>query len=445
MKHLLSAVAVLCLFFVQPHRAQGSQEGDLFILVDDVLHCFDPVTGTGTPLFDEVALNISKPGYLAFDRFRGGALVYAIHRPTPPFLPRLFLVRANGQVSDLGFVGQSFAALAPTGDGRVYLLQGDELSVLDPLNQLVPVLDQASSPVTIPFAHMIYDAPSNSLVGVTLASPVGAPCSNTGDVSLVRLPLSADGKRLAGSPSCTTLDLGGDFPLGLDPLPNGKLLLASSGGDLLSLDPGTLGSSVWATPSQFGVNGAVWSPPLGKAIILDGVMNELRAFGQGESGFGQLIPTSTPPSGLSSGVSARSWMVDVNVLAPACDAFVQSIGTGLAGTGGQVPLLGIAGCPQIGTTLPMVISNARANATAVMVFSVRATSAPLFGGTLYVRPKFFATRVLGVAGLGVGVQDVPIPNDPTLIGLPFFSQAAVADSAAPQRWSMTQGLEVRVQ
>ena len=426
------------------------QEGDLFIAVGDELYGFDPSTGNGTLLFDDLFLGFSTAGWLAFDSHRGGLLAYTSHVPLGVSVPRLFLVRPNAQFTDLGYAFENLKTLAPTGDGRVYLFRNGELSVLDALNQMSPVQDQNGQPVTLPLEHMLFDGPSNSLVGVTLRSLTGVPCAAPGAITIHRLPLNPSGTQLAAAPACSNHVTSATFPVALDPLPGGTILItvagsSATGAELFELDPVSLSVLPWATSTLPALKGGVWSPPLGRTVVLDTLGNQLRTYAKGDSGAGQPLATNVPVSPSGRGVNATNLMVDVNFQGPICTGFVEAFGTGLAGLSGKIPAIGAAGCPTIGETLPLTVSNGRASATTVMVFSLQSIAVPLFGGTLYAKPKFFATRVLALDGLGFGQQDVPIPNDPTLIGLPFFAQAAVADSAAPQKWALTQGLEMRSQ
>jgi len=87
----------------------------------------------------------------------------------------------------------------------------------------------------------------------------------------------------------------------------------------------------------------------------------------------------------------------------------------------------------------------------LVVFGSAAASIPVVGGTLLVAPPYFAQQAITLGGISGSVGDgfaqisVVIPNDPGLIGLPIFVQAAIADPGAPRGWAITSGLEIRAQ
>jgi len=72
-------------------------------------------------------------------------------------------------------------------------------------------------------------------------------------------------------------------------------------------------------------------------------------------------------------------------------------------------------------------------------------------GTLYVSPPFVDTRSMfltdfsGPIGPGFARVDFAVPNGASVVGVSFFGQAAVRDTAATRGWSPTQAVEVQVQ
>jgi len=437
------------------------QDGELLVRVidvvglEDTLFRIDPVTGNGAVLFQGMYAGYSGAGWMAYDSYRDGVLAYAAYQPEWTFQPRLLLLRADGSFTDLGFREQDITALAPVGDGRVYLRKGGVLHVLSAANVLTPVLDHLGDPIDLNVDHLIHDPGTDSLVGVSHNGANGVPCAGFNLAGVAKLPLSANGLQLSGPIVCTSLAVRSTAPIGLDPLPGGEILLTFadqgqfSTNDLFRIDPATMAISVWASTDHFDLNGGVWCDPLGGAVLHEDWNNELRVHAQGSMGTGALLPVSVPVGGGQTGTSSTNWMADVDFQGPACGGFVQGYGAGLAGKGGRIPLLGAATCPALGTVLPMTVSNGVG--AALVVFGASSASIPVLGGTLLVQPPFFAVRAvtlggsIGIAGDGFGQVNLSLPNDPMLAGVPFFVQAAVSDAAAPKGWAMTAGVELRAQ
>jgi hypothetical protein len=413
----------------------------------------DPATGQSGLLVTNLNAP-SESGWIAYDRWRAGVLAYIPWKPGAFFLTRLWLIRADGSMTELGYTDAKLSDLAPVGDGRVYLRRDGELSLLDAANQIHPVLDAAGQPVTAPVEHLVYHAPSNALIGAMKAQSA-SPCSGLWHVTAHRLPLTPDGTALAGPIECSSWDFASNsWPVGIDPLPDGGLLLTLTGGHagideaLMRIDPVTLALTPWAVPDAFNLDGGAWLPALQRAVVLDDKDNVLRAFQQGESGAGTILPVDVAVGDIYTGHSSTEKLTDVDVAAPTCPGTVAAFGQGLAGAGGVVPFLGAGGCPEVGAPLPLTLGSGLGQATAFLGLSLGTASYPLLGGTGYLLPPLVVSGTLALDGAvtlpAVGWAEVvlPVPNDPALIGTAVYGQAAVLDAAAPAGVALTPGLQL---
>jgi hypothetical protein len=422
-----------------PHPSTGQE----------TLSRIDPVTGASAPLSSDVVDTYAAAGWIAYDGYRAGLLAYTATVSLGIFAPRLVLIRDDGDLADLGHLGAGITALASAGDGRVYLRKAGVLHLLDKQHQLTPVL-AGGQPVLLPVEHLIYDQPSNALLGVAINQATTA-CSGFGLSTAHKLPLSADGKSLAGPIVCTSYDTGmpAASPVGIDRLPGGDYLVTLADGypadhQLLRLDPVSMTLSLFAKPSYSDLDGGVWSQTLGRAVVLEDGGNTLRSYQAGEQGAGTLIPTAALGPDPFTGWSSANKLADVNVIGPVCGGDAQAFGTGLAGTSSFVPGLGAAGCPAIGQPLPLVVSGGTA-APALIGLSLATAAYPLFGGTGYLLPPLIASVPVvlpGPVAPAFGTAVIPVPPTPPLIGVHVFAQAGVLDPGAPQGVALSRGLEL---
>ena len=116
-------------------------------------------------------------------------------------------------------------------------------------------------------------------------------------------------------------------------------------------------------------------------------------------------------------------------------------GTGLAGANG-VPSLSAGTRPVIGQNLRIVIGNSSGigGAGCVLVAGVARANLPVLGGTLLVAP--IVTQGLALGPL-FSIFNILYPNDPSLVGQPVDFQTVQLDTAAPQSFAFSCGLEVR--
>ncbi|MFO0874023.1 MAG: hypothetical protein U0575_08645 [Phycisphaerales bacterium] len=243
----------------------------------------------------------------------------------------LRLIDANGAIATLPTsFDQSPRDLAPTGDGRIYLLGSTKIGWIDGAGQTHDLLDVNGVNV---FAitlggqsgTMIYDASSNALVVADSLDP---------ETRVRRIPLSVDGTRVAGAIVQTTVvgsNDGSEEPVGLSARSVGDLLLTiddnsnSTQPRMQLVAPATLATTPFAFSGYQGVGGETagcYSNVTNAAIMLDTLNDVLRAYAQGQSGGG---------SAFAGGVSSPSGSGDM--------ARLIEIG-GTIGGGGVAPLVG---------------------------------------------------------------------------------------------------------
>jgi hypothetical protein len=404
-------------------------------------------------------------GAMTFDSWRGGLLCNMSMPPDGTFTPRLWLVSHDGTAAAMpGFTGD-LKALASAGDGRVFFIrytgatQGPQTIEYFDAQDVIQTLKEADgvTPFQADVEHLLYDAPSNALIGCSSAQWAATHCSPIGN-SLYRIPLSADGLRVDGPMTCTSIPTSliyGDL-MGLDHLPDGSVLVPTASAFLgashgiLSVDPVTLAAGTWAQPQQYDVNGGFWSARLGRAVVHansgsawwepDG----LRTFSAGEASYGAHIPTSLPMP-VGGGYSPAEIVAEVDLNGPTCDGFQIPYGTGLAGKGGYVPLLGVIGCPDIGSLFTISINSVVGGAGGMLFVGLSPASAPFKGGTFLVggiaaQVALVVSGTPGVAGAGSLALPAMLPS-PVLAGLNLYLQAGFADAAAVKGVSLTNGVQ----
>ncbi len=425
-----------------------------------------PETGA-TAVLTTVQYWAGWSGAMVFDSWRGGLLSNMSMPPDGTFVYRLWLVSHDGTSAAMpGFSGE-VKALASAGDGRVFFIrytgatQGPKPIEYFDAQDVIQTLKQADgvTPFEADVEHLLYHAPSNALIGCSSDQWTLTHCAPTGN-SIYRIPLSADGLRVEGAMTCisvpTTL-IYGDL-MGLDHLPDGNVLVATASAFLgashkmLSVDPVTLAVASWAEPSQYDVNGGMWSARLGQALVHANSGSAwwepegLRTFGPGQTGFGTHIATSLPlPVG--DGYSPAEIVFEVDLNGPACDGFQIPYGAGLAGNGGHVPLLGMIGCPDIGQLFTISIDSVVGGAGGVLFVGLAPAALPFKGGTFLVGSLAAQIAVVvggspGVAGAG-SLALPALLADPILAGLDIYMQAGFADAAAVKGVSLTNGLHLQ--
>ncbi len=469
---LTAALSLLTLLTSLPTTA-GAQtgpwtDGELILLNGQGAYTINrivPETGASAVLISPQYFG-GWAGSMVFDSFRGGLLANISLPPDNTFFFRLWLVSHDGTAAAMPGLTGNVRALASTGDGRVFFIrhtgatQGPQNVEYFDANNIIQTL-KASDGVT-PFQadveHLLYDAPSNALIGsssVQWAATNCAPALN----SVYRIPLSADGTKVDGAMSCasfpTTL-IYGDI-MKLDNLPDGNVLVTTASAflgaphGLISLNPVTLAMATWATPAQYDINGGVWSARLGKAVIHanSGAAfwepSGLRTFSAGQAQFGGYIATGIPDNG--GGYSPNEILFEVDTNGPACDGFAIPYGTGLAGNGAAVPSIGAIGCPDIGNPFTLSINDVNGGAAGLLFVGLSSGAIPFKGGTFLLGSVAaqFSIAVGGTPGLaGAGFLAMPaVLSSPLLIGVNIYLQAGFADGSAVHDVSLTNGLRLQ--
>jgi len=165
----------------------------------------------------------------------------------------------------------------------------------------------------------------------------------------------------------------------------------------------------------------------------------------------------TPPYEMPYGSQTVAGVVITTVnktqagLLPDCP-FHVAYGTGLAGLGGFVPLLGSSGgAPRFGNPdWALQISQGRGGALAFLLIGFAPGAFPFKQGTLLVDtftvPGLMLSLPLsgpaGVAGAGAFTLPAPVPTDPFLAGFTWYSQAVVQDAAAAKGFALSNGMSV---
>lgn len=451
---------LLCLFFPVASAVAQWTDGDLIVRVVaasggcDYLRV-DPVTGNTTTLLTGGYPN-GFSGSAVYDSFRDVMFVNVSLPPDPYWLGRVWAVQANGTATAVaGFGTGTFRALCSVGDGRVFyqVHQTGEIRWLDANNQSQTLLDASgTSPFQFEVEHMIYHAPSNSLIATTSGWWSTNDCTPTA-CSIFRIPLSANGTRVSGVVTCASIASNNQEVMSLDFLPGGQILLCLASGApgfaylLRTVDPVSLAIGNWAWPALGDVDGAVYSPRAGGAILLDDAYNSLRLFTPGTAASsGTVIPTTLPVSSATSGYSPAESLWEIDRNGPSCQGLGAPYGTGLAGLGGYVPTLGAVGCPDRSTPWSLSINAAVGGTVGLLGIGDGPANVPALGGSLLIFPVT-TTIVITTSGAfgtpGVGSHNAPLLlTDPALVGLSFWFQAALVDAAAVQGFSLTNGLQV---
>lgn len=442
------------------------QDGELLLhhaaLGQQSIYRIDPTSGNGTVLVQGHHYG-GQAGWMTFDRYRGGLLLSAgFGQLGGIFQPHLTRVDSAGNLSSLGFQGQYLRAMHAVGDGRVYfqrhgLPAPHELEVLDAQNQVHVLTDVGTGlPIDLDAQFTYYSPEQNALIVI---GPTGN-CSPTSNVVVFRVPLTPNGLQVNGPITCA----GWDFPAqsevanGLDRLPGGELLMVVSHtfvGDqtLVRIDPSGPTLSLWAETTQSDFNGLAWSTRLGRAVLVDDYFSVLRLFDQGhQSGpniWGDELTVNVPVGG-HSGYAWTTSMIDVNLLGPGCSGLAFGYGQGSAGFGGIVPKLGAAKCPAVGTVFQLTITSGRGGRPGLLVAGPLPAAVPLFGGTLLVAPPwttqgFVLSGPAGAPGAGNATVPIPLPNDPGLVGVPYYFQAGIVDAGAVAGVALTNGVEMRAE
>jgi len=251
----------------------------------------------------------------------------------------------------------------PTGDGRIYLgdVNSGTIRYLDGSGALFTLLDDPgiapfhfSGP---PIRDFIYDKGTNALITAHDWGPI-----NPDFISVFKIPLSADGSKVSGSPASVEFDVSGsaEKTCGFSRGPRGTLLLIvdtnsnNQEGRMVLVDPQSLSVSTFASNGSYtgaaATNAGTFSHDRNEALILDTFYINLRAFEEGEAGSGDIIASQGLSGNGGSGDFAR--MIAIGGTYPNFGLGVDLQDAPLAG--GSQKLFLDAGTVQAGRTYLLV-------------------------------------------------------------------------------------------
>jgi len=466
------SLAAVVAMTAAPVAAQGGHftAGDLFIDSASVLNMaggaaivrVDPVTHASSVFIDTT----TTFAHSCFDPYRQRLIFTGATDAAHPF--NHWMADGLGNLQALG-PAALYSRFAPTGDGRIYMLNGGgaPFAWLDAANIVHTLMDSSGvQPYLVDgvanysVRSMVYDPITNSLF-LTSSTPCGG--GTAGKLYVRRVPLSADGTRVIGPADCGSFDVTGSaFDVAesksLTRLPDGRLLIVAdtSGGTpgttnlprLVQVDPVSFAITPFAFtgnyPTAGVLDGGTWSEALNKVVVLDSFADNLRSFAEGTAGPGTAIaPIGSPVS--STGGSAELTRI-LDIPSSACTGGWIPYGTGLPGNGGFVPTLIGAGCPEAGAVITLKLANAVGGASAALFVGVSKAALPFKGGTLHLVPALTFNLPLGgtpgVAGAGSFSLPALLPGN--VAGLTVYLQAAISDTAAFNKVSLTQGVQMEI-
>ncbi|MFO0859144.1 MAG: hypothetical protein U0570_01215 [Phycisphaerales bacterium] len=205
-------------------------------------------------------------------------------------------VNSSGVVSGISLAGsQDASAVAPTGDGRIYVQRATKWSYIDAANathDLNNVANAALFKAPRVYKRAFFDMSTNAIFAGTIAA--------SGAV-LAKIPLAPDGSHVSAPVTEITLSTPGlsdPDVVGISPGPNNKLFIKidDNGGGLgprmILLDPVAMTQSTYAQSNYFGIGGEIagcYVPNLNAALVVDSLADQLRLFSLGASGAGTPI------------------------------------------------------------------------------------------------------------------------------------------------------------
>ncbi len=128
-----------------------------------------------------------------------------------------------------------------------------------------------------------------------------------------------------------------------------------------------------------------------------------------------------------------------------CSGSFTKYGAGTAGSGGIVPRLGAIFSPCPGHDIALEFEDFLGGALCTLLVGLKDASLPFLGGTLLIDPSLpFLLISFPLPGAGPGAGELRIPftvkDNPALVGVSVYLQAAGNDAAAPAGVSLSNGL-----
>jgi len=460
-------------------QAGGFVDGDLYLASrgitgigsqDGGIVAIDPLSAHSEQTVDFAFSSFGR-GVMAFDSYRKRLVFWtSIDQGGPQY--GLWTANAAGQLEHIVPTLENMQALAPTGDGRLY--------VVTPSDNIAPfkwfdaanrkhVLRDADGVTAFNFsgiignadAVMTYHAATNALF-IAYRGNSGQPCAGAaGDgITIKKLPLSADGTRVIGPVSCrefqSDLVQSQEAPSNWSRGPGGALLLVCDTPGVSTLqkprvaavEPLSFTVTTFASPGGFTgadqLTAGSWSSARGEVLLLDTVNDVLRGYTQGGSGVGDVFAVNGP---LSSNPGSGEYATLVEVDTGDCAGGFQPVGVGLAGSGGLVPALTASGCASLGGQVTLQLADVRGGAKGLLFGSFSEGLLAFRGGTLFMGSVDVLLNIgvggaAGVAGAGSATFPPLSIDNPGLLGAKVFVQAAFVDPAAVNGVSLTQAVRV---
>ncbi len=409
---LLSSIALAAVAPVASASSGGFTPGDLYFSILGPQSPF-PDGGSGIARIDWQTGNVSvlldmpansTPGNssMAYDPFRDRIVFAGIPFTGAPL--GSWAIDASGVYTSLHTDNNAWPRLiSPAGNGRIYYCFDSfagqpHFRYLDANDNEQILMDSTgAAPYSAAWeqfaTEMTYDAPSNSLI-VALYGAANSICSgaSTNFVVVRKLPLSADGSRVAGPESCAQFQISPignlNAPCGIGRLPNGDVLLPidpnASGVDavFLRVDPSNLAISTFASlgsgiPLKFGgYSSALWS-----AFDIDILTHTVRLYPAGSSGSGGSFSTSVPIS--PAGNTPMAW---IEIPGAACN--VATYCTAKTTSHSCVPSISATGAPSAsaGSGFTIQAANVEPMKNGVLFYCYAGPAAqPFQGGTFCLK------------------------------------------------------------
>jgi FG-GAP-like repeat len=122
----------------------------------------------------------------------------------------------------------------------------------------------------------------------------------------------------------------------------------------------------------------------------------------------------------------------------------RQYGTGIAGSGGIIPILGEVGPFRPLETVEIRLTGGLGGTSGLLAVGTSPASSPLLGGTLLVTPDFFLPiQLTGSAGVpGTGSLSLSVVIPASLAGVSIWHQAGLVDPGASFGVSATNGLRI---
>ena len=371
----------------------------------------DPFTGDDAPLI-QFTSNAVYQASAAYDPFRDRIVAWCSLQAGGN--PLLHAIDASGGWTTIG--NQYLVRLAPRGDGKIYGYKAgaahpdvQKIFYVDATGVQHELLDVGGAqpwllnggvtfPSTDPIRAMIYEPNENALflalAGDNAVPDCGAPSF---DMSIRKLPLTADGTALRAPAVCVTFDVAGlpnldERPTGFSHGPGGTLVLGCFGNGfgamprILEIDPVTAQITPFAITGPYygdiNCDVVAYSPLTDRALLLDGGNDYWRTFARGSTGAGTVIDSYGSP-GLGGGVGGTLFVV-TNLGQP--NSLSADVGTVSVAAGG-VQNLDFHPGPQLAGDLYLILGS----------LSGWSPGFPFGGVHVSLNPDFYTDFSLGYA------------------------------------------------